>query len=150
MEVKDDHLARQLHELIAALDRRVPGLEGAAESSIARDAAALRAKALKRLADLDPSRYAQLCEARHGVRRQDAPNQSAVASDRKHAQRRPARGGGRRASVPPPTAGRKPSAAAIEPAVSPSRPNPPSENRQGSGGARYLSDGEIYWCLRRR
>jgi hypothetical protein len=45
-------LVRELNELIAALDRRVPQLERANESSIARDAEALKAKALKRLAEL--------------------------------------------------------------------------------------------------
>jgi hypothetical protein len=44
--------ARELQELIAALDRRVPHIERAGEASIARDAAALRAMAVKRLADL--------------------------------------------------------------------------------------------------
>ena len=48
----DRRLARALNELIEALDRRVPRLERVAESSIARDAAALRAKALKRLAEI--------------------------------------------------------------------------------------------------
>lgn len=50
--VSDNKLVRELHELIAALDRRVPRLERAAESSIAGDAAALKAKALKRLEEL--------------------------------------------------------------------------------------------------
>ena len=45
-------LARELHELIAALDRRVPRVEQAGEASIARDAARLREKAVKRLAEL--------------------------------------------------------------------------------------------------
>ena len=53
-------LARELQELIAALDRRVPRVEQAGEASIARDAAALRAKAVKRLAELaDPRRPAR-------------------------------------------------------------------------------------------
>jgi hypothetical protein len=46
------YLARALRELIAALDRRVPRLERADEAGIARDAAALRARALTRLAEL--------------------------------------------------------------------------------------------------
>lgn len=46
-------LANELQELIAALDRRTFHLERAGEASIARDAAALREKALKCLADLD-------------------------------------------------------------------------------------------------
>jgi hypothetical protein len=48
----DLDVARELEELIAALDRRVPRVEQAGEAAIARDAAALRAKAVKRLADL--------------------------------------------------------------------------------------------------
>jgi len=50
-------LARELEELIAALDRRVPRVEQAGETAIARDAAALRAKASSRLAELatDPA-----------------------------------------------------------------------------------------------
>ena len=47
-----NQLMRELHELIAALDRRVPRVERAGEASIARDAAALRAKAVTRLAEL--------------------------------------------------------------------------------------------------
>jgi hypothetical protein len=39
--------------LIDALDRRVPRVAQAGEPSIARDAAALRAKAVKRLAELE-------------------------------------------------------------------------------------------------
>ena len=45
-------LARELEELIAALDRRVPRVAQAGEAAIARDAAALRAKAVARLAEL--------------------------------------------------------------------------------------------------
>ena len=45
-------LARELEELIAALDRRVPRVEQAGEVSIAREAAALRARAVKRLGEL--------------------------------------------------------------------------------------------------
>ena len=47
-------LARELEELIAALDRRLPRVELAGEAAIARDAAALRAKAVARLANLPP------------------------------------------------------------------------------------------------
>ena len=46
-------LARELKDLITALDRRVPHVERAGEASIARDAAALRAKAMKRLTELE-------------------------------------------------------------------------------------------------
>jgi hypothetical protein len=45
-------LVRELEELIAALDRRVPRVQEAGEADIARDAAALRAKAVERLAEL--------------------------------------------------------------------------------------------------
>ena len=44
---------RELQELIAALDRRVPQIERAGEAAIARDAAALRSQATKRLAELE-------------------------------------------------------------------------------------------------
>lgn len=47
------HLVQHLRELIAALDRRVPHVERAGEASIARDAAALKARALKRLEELE-------------------------------------------------------------------------------------------------
>jgi len=71
MAVAHAQLARDLEEVIAALDRRLPRLEQAGESAIARDAAALRAKAVKRLADL----------ARHNVPRpvdtEDRPSDEA-------------------------------------------------------------------------
>ena len=46
-------LVGDLLELIAALDRRVPRAERAGESSIARDAAALKTRALQRVAELE-------------------------------------------------------------------------------------------------
>ena len=46
-------LAKTLTELIEALDRRIPHVERAGEASIARDAAALKVKALKRIAELE-------------------------------------------------------------------------------------------------
>lgn len=52
MTLTNTELARALQELIAALDRRVPHIERAGEASIARDAQALRARAVKRLAEL--------------------------------------------------------------------------------------------------
>lgn len=52
MAVSVPELRRELEELIEALDRRVPRVEQAGEASIARDAAALRAKAVQRLAEL--------------------------------------------------------------------------------------------------
>jgi len=44
---------RELQELIAALDRRLPQVQRAGEASIARDAAALKARALKRIEELE-------------------------------------------------------------------------------------------------
>lgn len=52
MAVTAAELARDLRELIAALDRRVPRVERAGEHAIARDAAALRAQAERRLAEI--------------------------------------------------------------------------------------------------
>lgn len=52
MAVSTNDLESVLRELIAALDRRVPRVEQVGESGIARDAAALRAKAVKRLTEL--------------------------------------------------------------------------------------------------
>ena len=46
-------LVRALRELIAALDRRVPQAHRASEVSIARDSAALKAQATKRLEELE-------------------------------------------------------------------------------------------------
>jgi hypothetical protein len=42
-----------LHELVAALDRRVPHLERKGERDIARDAAALRAEAMNRIRQIE-------------------------------------------------------------------------------------------------
>ena len=53
MAVNLSELARQLQELIAALDRRMPRVEQAGEVAIARDAAALREKAVRRLRELE-------------------------------------------------------------------------------------------------
>jgi hypothetical protein len=44
---------RHLRELVAALDHRVPQVEREGEATIAREAAALRKKALKRIAELE-------------------------------------------------------------------------------------------------
>jgi hypothetical protein len=44
---------RELQELIAALDRRLPQVQRAGEVSIAREAAALKARALQRLEELE-------------------------------------------------------------------------------------------------
>jgi hypothetical protein len=46
-------IVRELHELIAALDRRVPHVERVGEIAIARAASALRDEALKRIATLE-------------------------------------------------------------------------------------------------
>jgi hypothetical protein len=54
--VSEIELARELEELIAALDRRLPRVELAGEIAIAREAAALRAKAVDRLAQLAAGR----------------------------------------------------------------------------------------------
>jgi hypothetical protein len=55
-------LTRELEELIAALDRRVPRVEQAGEAVIARDAAVLRAKAVDRLAELAQQSLRPNCE----------------------------------------------------------------------------------------
>jgi len=47
---------RELRELIVALDRRVPQVHRAGEVSIARDAAALRARAVTRIEELERPR----------------------------------------------------------------------------------------------
>ncbi len=52
---KSKRQIRHVRELIAALDRRLPRIERAGESDIARDAAALKKKALERLAELQAS-----------------------------------------------------------------------------------------------
>lgn len=46
---------RHLRELIAALDRRLPRIEGIGEADIARDAEALKNRALQRLTELQVS-----------------------------------------------------------------------------------------------
>lgn len=56
MAVTTSQLVRELEELIAALRRRVPRVEQAGEAAIARDAEALRAKAIERLAELAGTR----------------------------------------------------------------------------------------------
>ena len=53
MAMSQTELVRELRELIDALDRRLPRVEQAGEASIARDAAALREKAVARLAELE-------------------------------------------------------------------------------------------------
>jgi hypothetical protein len=51
--MSDSGNIRILRELIAALDRRVPQMHHAGEVDIARDAAALKASALERVAELE-------------------------------------------------------------------------------------------------
>jgi hypothetical protein len=46
-------IVRELHELIAALDRRVPQVERVGEVAIAKAASVLRDEALKRIAELE-------------------------------------------------------------------------------------------------
>lgn len=55
-ELEREALFEQLRELIAALDARVPHLERTSETGIADDARALRARASKRIAELDGKR----------------------------------------------------------------------------------------------
>jgi hypothetical protein len=52
-ELDRKRLVCQLRELIQSLDSRVPHLEREGETQIAREAAALRNKAVARLADLE-------------------------------------------------------------------------------------------------
>jgi hypothetical protein len=51
--VHDSDNIRILLELIAALDRRLPHVERAGEAAIARDAAALKSRALERIAEIE-------------------------------------------------------------------------------------------------
>jgi hypothetical protein len=53
MEMTPTLVVRELLELVAALDRRVPQVQRVGEVSIARDAAALKALALKRIDELE-------------------------------------------------------------------------------------------------
>ncbi len=52
-DLTTEQVIKNLHELITALDRRVPRLERTGEVGIARNAAALRREALKRIAELE-------------------------------------------------------------------------------------------------
>jgi hypothetical protein len=53
MAVTRTVVVRELFELIEALERRVPQVQRAGEASIARDAMALKARALKRIEELE-------------------------------------------------------------------------------------------------
>jgi len=65
----NETLVYDLRELIAAIDRRVPGLEREGESAILRDAQGLRRVALKRIAELEEVRSG---EARGSVAQETA------------------------------------------------------------------------------
>ena len=52
VETSRARITRELNELVAALDRRVPQVGQLGEVEIARAAAALRSEALKRIAEL--------------------------------------------------------------------------------------------------
>jgi hypothetical protein len=54
-DLTDQGMIDDLRELIVALNRRVPRLERTGEIAIARDAAALRDKAVERIAELERS-----------------------------------------------------------------------------------------------
>jgi hypothetical protein len=60
MALTDAERARELEELITALDRRVPHVERAGEADIANDAASLRTKAVRRLKELTGRDYPDL------------------------------------------------------------------------------------------
>ena len=53
MAMTSSGVVRELMELIAALDRRVPQVQRVGEAAIARDAATLKARALRRIAELE-------------------------------------------------------------------------------------------------
>jgi hypothetical protein len=55
----DQTLARDLRELVAALDRRVPRVERESERAITSDAERLRRGALKRICELERFQCAQ-------------------------------------------------------------------------------------------
>ena len=82
MAVTPTDLARELHELIAALDRRLPRVEQAGEAAIARDAAALRKKAVERLRELDEQRTIAAADATDGAAVVQPQNESPDPSRR--------------------------------------------------------------------
>jgi len=53
MAMTPSSAVRELMELVEALDRRVPQVQRAGEAAIARDAAALKVRALKRIEELE-------------------------------------------------------------------------------------------------
>jgi hypothetical protein len=54
-DVTAARIVRELHELVAALDRRVPQVQRVGEVAIASAAAALRIEAVKRIEALEPT-----------------------------------------------------------------------------------------------
>jgi hypothetical protein len=64
---------RHLHELIAALDRRVPHVERIGERKIAREGRALRENAVQRIAELEASAETAPAATRRGRGPVDAP-----------------------------------------------------------------------------
>lgn len=65
----DVEIGRELRELIAALDRRVPRVEQAGEAAIAHDAALLRAKAVQRLVEIEGGQIADYAPGAHTIER---------------------------------------------------------------------------------
>lgn len=63
MNARNHKIVADLRELIEALDRRVPRLEREGERDIARDAAALKTEAMKRIAELEESSPAPVSTA---------------------------------------------------------------------------------------
>lgn len=59
LQFERERVIADLRDLIAALDRRVPRLDGGEERPIARDAATLKRKALSRLEELQDTREAR-------------------------------------------------------------------------------------------
>jgi hypothetical protein len=76
--VNPTELTRELHELIAALDRRVPRVEQAGEAAIARDAVVLRERAVQRLRELDEQSRAEQGRSSSGERSFEAESCPAV------------------------------------------------------------------------
>jgi hypothetical protein len=70
----NQEIIQALRELVEALDRRVPQVSRTSEVSIARDAAALRRKALARIDELEASR------APSGLARVRVPRRSNVTT----------------------------------------------------------------------
>lgn len=60
----DQRLVRDLRELVAAIDRRVPRIDRAGEPDVARDARRLKRAALKRIGELERSKCVRTAAAR--------------------------------------------------------------------------------------